>query len=140
MANLVYRVVSVCGALGYGYPKESLEEACKGRVDAVISDAGSMDAGPYYLGSGKSYFEREAVKQDFNHMVEAVKQKNCPFILGSCGMAGGDKHLEWMLDIAKEVFVEQDIADMRVATIRGQIDNDLILAEFQNGNIKSFRQ
>jgi hypothetical protein len=29
MAKLIYRVVSVCGALGYGYPKESLEQALK---------------------------------------------------------------------------------------------------------------
>ena len=38
MANLVYRVVSACGALGYGYPKESLAAAPQGRVDAIVSD------------------------------------------------------------------------------------------------------
>jgi hypothetical protein len=74
MAKLIYRVVSVCGALGYGYPKESLEEALKGGVDAIISDAGSMAAGPYYLGTGLEYFEREAVKADYRHMVEAGNQ------------------------------------------------------------------
>jgi hypothetical protein len=52
MAKLIYRVVSVCGALGYGYPKESLEEALEGQVDAIISDSGSMDAGP--LAPGQS--------------------------------------------------------------------------------------
>jgi hypothetical protein len=61
MPNLIYRVVSACGALGYGYPKESLQAAVKGRVDAIICDGGSMDAGPYYLGTGTEYFEREAV-------------------------------------------------------------------------------
>jgi hypothetical protein len=59
VAKRIYRVVSVCGALGYGYPKESLEEALKGGVDAIISDGGSMDAGPYYLGTGTEYFERD---------------------------------------------------------------------------------
>src|SRR5271168_3890534 len=103
MAKLIYRVVSACGALGYGYPKESLDEALKGRIDAVISDAGSMDAGPYYLGTGKEYFERSAVKQDFRHMVEAVQKTGAPLILGSSGMAGGDRNLAFMLDVAKEV-------------------------------------
>jgi hypothetical protein len=140
MAQLVYRVVSVCGALGYGYPKESLEEACKGRLDAVISDAGSMNAGPYYLGTGTEYFEREAVKADFTHMVQAARQKNCPLILGSCGMAGGDKNLDWMLDVAKEVFVEQGIANMRVAVIYAQLDHELVLAELQAGNIRPLGQ
>jgi hypothetical protein len=55
MPKLVYRVVSACGALGYGYPKESLEAAINGRVDAIICDGGSMDAGPYYLGTGTEY-------------------------------------------------------------------------------------
>ena len=86
MAKLIYRIVSACGALGYGFPKESLQTAMTGRVDAVISDAGSMDAGPYYLGAGTQYFEREAVKNDFRQMVEAGKRINGPVILGSCGM------------------------------------------------------
>src|SRR5450432_177630 len=90
MANLIYRVVSACGALGYGYPKESLQEALKGRIDAIVSDGGSMDAGPYYLGTGTEYFEREAVKADYRHMVEAGLKTGSPVILGSIGMAGGD--------------------------------------------------
>ena len=57
MPKLIYRVVSACGALGYGYPKESLEAALQGQVDAIICDGGSMDAGPYYLGTGTEYFE-----------------------------------------------------------------------------------
>jgi hypothetical protein len=101
MPTLVYRVVSACGALGYGYPKESLEAAIRGRVDAIICDGGSMDAGPYYLGTGTEYFEREAVKADFYHMVEAGKKIGCPVILGSSGMAGGARNLDWMVDLAK---------------------------------------
>ncbi len=65
MPKLIYRVVSACGALGYGYPRESLEAALRGQVDAIICDGGSMDAGPYYLGTGTEYFEREAVKARF---------------------------------------------------------------------------
>src|ERR1700730_3018375 len=78
MPKLVYRVVSARGALGYGYPKESLEAAINGRVDAIICDGGLMDAGPYYLGTGTEYFKREAVKADFSRMVEAGKKIGCP--------------------------------------------------------------
>lgn len=133
MANLIYRVVSVCGALGYGYPKESLEEALKGRVDAIISDGGSMDAGPYYLGTGTEYFERDAVKADFYHMVEAGLKTGSPVILGSCGMAGGDRNLQWMIEVAKEVFAELKVSNAKVAVIRGEIDREIILKEFRNG-------
>ena len=114
MPKLVYRVVSACGALGYGYPKESLEAAINGRVDAIICDGGSMDAGPYYLGTGTEYFEREAVKADFSHMVEAGKKIGCPVILGSSGMAGGNRNL----DCAQAVFSR----DARGAVAQDRVD------------------
>jgi len=133
MPNLIYRVVSACGALGYGYPKESLDEALKGRIDAVISDAGSMDAGPYYLGTGLEYFERSAVKQDFRHMVEAVQKTGAPLILGSSGMAGGDRNLAFMLDVAKEVFAELGVSDAKVAVIGAELDPEIVIKEFRDG-------
>jgi hypothetical protein len=36
----------------------------------------------------------------------AGKQLGCPVILGSSGMVGGNRNLDWMIDIAKEVFAE----------------------------------
>lgn len=133
MPKLIYRVVSACGALGYGYPKESLEAALNGRVDAIISDGGSMDAGPYYLGTGTEYFETEAVKADYRHMVEAGQRLGCPVILGSSGMAGGDRNLAIMVDIAKEVFAELGIDDVKVATIGAELAPELVIREFRKG-------
>ena len=137
MANLIYRVVSACGALGYGYPKESLEEALKGRIDAIISDAGSMDAGPYYLGTGTEYFERDAVKLDYRHMVEAGSRLGVPVILGSCGMAGGDRNLDYMLDVAKEVFADLKIANAKVAVIGAELDPEIVIKEIRDGKLRA---
>lgn len=136
MPKLIYRVVSACGALGYGYPKESLEAALNGRVDAIVSDGGSMDAGPYYLGTGTEYFEREAVKADFRHMVEAGKRIGCPVILGSSGMAGGNRNLDWMVEVAKEVFAELDVRDAKVAVIGAELDPDIVIREFRKGALR----
>jgi hypothetical protein len=136
MSKMIYRVVSVCGALGYGYPKESLEEALKGKIDAIISDGGSMDAGPYYLGTGTEYFEREAVKGDYRHMVEAGIKTGSPVILGSCGMGGGNRNLDWMLDVAKEVFAELNVREAKVAVISSEIDPEVIIQEFRKGALR----
>ena len=136
MANLIYRVVSACGALGYGYPRESLDEALKGRIDAIVSDAGSMDAGPYYLGTGTEYFEREAVKADFRHMAEAGRKLGVPVILGSCGMAGGDRNLDYMLDVAREVFAELGIAGARVTVIGAELDPEVVIGELRAGALR----
>jgi len=137
MPKLIYRVVSACGALGYGYPKASLEAALRGQVDAIICDGGSMDAGPYYLGTGTEYFEREAVKLDFRHMVEAGARIGCPVVLGSCGMAGGDRNLDWMIAVAKEVFAELGIQGAKVAVIRSEIDPEVIIKEFRAGALRA---
>ena len=131
MPKLVYRVVSACGALGCGYPKESLDAALRGPVDAVICDGGSMDAGPYYLGAGTDYFQRDAIKADYRHMVAAGKQIGCPVILGSSGMAGGNQNLERMIDIAKEVFAELNIREARVAVIRSELDPERVVEEYR---------
>lgn len=137
MSNLIYRVVSVCGALGYGYPKESLDAATKDRIDAIISDAGSMDAGPYYLGTGTEYFERAAVKTDFRHMAEAGNRLGVPVILGSCGMAGGDRNVEFMLDVAKEVFEELGIRNAKVAVIGAELDPEIVIKEFRANALRT---
>ena len=136
MPNLIYRVVSACGALGYGYPKESLQAALKSRVDAIICDGGSMDAGPYYLGTGTEYFEREAVKADYRHMVAAGKQIGCPVILGSSGMAGGNRNLDGMIAVAKEVFAELRVENAKVAVIRSELDPEIVIREYHNGALR----
>jgi hypothetical protein len=137
MAKRIYRVVSACGALGYGFPKESLQEALKDGVDAVISDAGSMDAGPYYLGTGTEYFEREAVKADFRLMVEAVQQTGAPLILGSCGMAGGNRNVDFMLAVAKEVFEELGVHDAKVAVIGSELEPEIVINELRAGRLRA---
>ncbi|MBE2241934.1 MAG: DUF4387 family protein [Burkholderiaceae bacterium] len=136
MSKLIYRVVSACGALGYGFPKASMDKAIEGRIDAIVSDAGSMDAGPYFLGTGTQYFEREAVKADYTHMVRAGLATGAPVILGSCGMAGGDRNLQWMLDVAKEVFGELGVRDAKVATIGAELDPEVVIAELKRGALR----
>jgi hypothetical protein len=131
MPILIYRVVSACAALGYGYPKESLQAALRGRVDAIICDAGSIDAGPYFLGTGTDYFEANAIKTDYRHMVEAGRTIGCPVIIGSGGMAGGNRNLDRMVAIAKEVFGELAIRDSKVAVIRSELDPAVVLQEYR---------
>jgi Domain of unknown function (DUF4387)/Acyclic terpene utilisation family protein AtuA len=137
MPKLVYRVVSACGALGYGYPKESLYAALRGRVDALICDGGSIDAGPHYLGTGTDYFERDAIKADYRHMAAVGKQFGCPVILGSSGMAGANRNLQRMIDIAKEVFAELDIRGAKVAVIRSELDPELVVEEYRKGALRA---
>jgi hypothetical protein len=136
MPKLIYRVVSACATLGCGYPRESLRAALTGRIDAIICDAGSMDAGPYYLGTGENYFERDTVKADYRCMVEAGHRIGCPVIVGSSGMAGGNRNLDGMIEIAKNVFDELGIRDAKVAVIRAEIAPEAVVREYRNGTLR----
>jgi hypothetical protein len=135
MPNRIYRVVAPCGTLGYGFPTESLQSAMNGHVDAIACDSGSMDAGPYYLGTGTSFFDREAVKADYRRIVAAGLKACCPVILGSAGMAGGNRNVDWMLEVAKEVFDELNVTEARVAVIRSELDPDIAVKEYRAGTL-----
>ena len=130
MAKVIYRVVAACNVLGFGFPKESLEAAVTGGVDAIVADAGSKDAGPYYLGTGTEYFGHAAVRRDFELIVRAAQRVGAPVILGSCGMAGGNRNLAWMVDIAKQVFEQHNVRNVKVATIAAELDPGVVIDEF----------
>ena len=51
MKNSV-KILSPCGILGYGFPKESFVKGIGMQPDAIVVDAGSTDAGPHKLGAG----------------------------------------------------------------------------------------
>ncbi|APC90865.1 MULTISPECIES: DUF4387 family protein [Francisella] len=129
---MTYRILSVCAGLGYGFDQKSIENASKLKLDIVASDAGSMDPGPYYLGKGAPYFKKAVLKRDFSLMLDVALKQKCPLLLGSCGLAGDDPHLEFMLEIAKEVFIEKNIPTTKVAVISGHVDNTLLFGEISN--------
>ena len=57
------RVLSPTAILGYGFPEASFRNGLKKQPDLIGVDAGSKDPGPYYLGAGKSFTTRPAVKR-----------------------------------------------------------------------------
>ena len=46
----------------------------------------------------------------------AIKQE-CPLIIGSCGLAGDDPNLDFMVSVAKEVFENLGVSNLKVAVI-----------------------
>ena len=91
--------------------------------DAIVVDAGSTDAGPHKLGAGVSIVSRTAAKMDIAVMVEQGLIHNIPVIIGSAGGAGAKVHVEWTLDILREMLTEQQ-RTARVAVIYADIGGD----------------
>ncbi len=120
-----YRILA--SKLGYSCPESSWQEAMKMKIDLIGADAGSMDPGPYYLGTGKSYMKPASLKRDFTLLLRAALRMNCPLLIGSLGLAGDEPHLAFMLELIREIFEEENARGLRVAVVDGHVDNGLLI-------------
>ena len=129
-----FRVLSPTAILGYGFPAASFEEGMRRKPHAIAVDAGSTDPGPYYLGSGKSFTDRGAVKRDMEFMLEAACAEGIPVIVGTAGGSGADSHLEWNVEIVKEIAAEKGLS-FKMAEISAQIDKQAVKKKFEEGKL-----
>lgn len=129
------RVLSPTAILGYGFPEASFEEGMKRKPHVIAVDAGSTDPGPYYLGAGISFTDRNAVKRDMEYMLKAAVEENIPVIIGSCGGAGARPHLDWNVDILREISEENNY-NLKVAIIPADIDRELIKERLKDGKVQ----
>lgn len=131
-----FRVLSPTAILGYGFPKESFEAGLSKKPDVIAVDAGSVDPGPYYLGAGISFTDRSAVYRDLAFMIRAGKELNIPVIIGSAGGSGADPHLNWTLEIIKEI-AEKEGLGFKLAVIHGEINKKVVMNAFKSGLIQT---
>lgn len=128
------RVLSPTAILGYGFPMKSFEEGMKKEPHVIAVDAGSTDPGPYYLGAGKSFTDRNAVKRDLEIMISAALEKNIPVLIGTAGGSGGKPHLEWNVEIIKEIAREKSLK-FKLAVIHSELDKSLLKEKLNEGKI-----
>lgn len=129
------RILSPTAILGYGFPLSSFEAGMAKKPDVIAVDGGSTDPGPYYIGSGKSFTDRTAVKRDLEIMIKAALLNNIPVIVGSAGGSGAKSHLDWCADIVREIAREGELS-FKLALIEADIDKELVLHKLEEGHIR----
>lgn len=130
----ILKIISLCGMLGYGYSEEGLNIAFSEKVDYVGVDAGSTDPGPYYLGSGKSFTDRGAVKRDLALALPKALSHKAPFIIGTAGGAGSDKHVEWLKDILFEIAKEKNL-HFKLGVVYSDVTKEYVTKKLNEGKI-----
>lgn len=130
------RVLSPTAILGYGFPLESFQRGMERQPHVIAVDAGSTDPGPYYLGVGKSFTDRAAVKRDLTIMLKAGLEAKVPVIIGSAGGAGADSHLQWNQEIIEEIAAEANL-HFSLATISAEISKEYLIEEIHQGRIST---
>ncbi|ODN41763.1 hypothetical protein BGC07_00655 [Piscirickettsia litoralis] len=120
-----FKILSPTAILGYGFPEASFEKGISYNPDLIAVDGGSVDPEPYYLGSGDSFTSRIAVKNDLSCILKEAIPKKIPVVIGSCGGAGAQPHLDWCYNIVKEVLFELNL-NAKIALISADIEKEYI--------------
>jgi len=129
-----FRVLSPTAILGYGFPTSSFEAGMRENPHVLAVDAGSTDPGPWYLGAGASFTDRNAVKRDLEIMIPAAIEADIPVIIGSAGGSGGEPHLQWNLEIIREIASERNLS-FPIAVIHAEIDQELVREAVKAGRV-----
>jgi hypothetical protein len=87
-----FRLLSTSGILGYGFPEASLAAGLERRLGAIRVDGGSVDPGPHYLGSGKPFCSRMAIRRDLRLTLRAAVAQRIPMDIGDADVYGGERH------------------------------------------------
>lgn len=130
------RIVSASGQMGYGFPEESLQRAMTFNPDFIGCDAGSTDAGPYYLGTGKPFVSRASFKRDAELLVKAATTAKIPLLLGSCVGGGGNLAVDFTVDVIREIAAENNL-HFKLAVVYCEQDKDFLKQQLQLGKITS---
>jgi hypothetical protein len=129
-----FRILSTTAILGYGFPVSSFEAGMARNPHLIAVDAGSTDPGPYYLGAGISFTDRDAVKRDLELMLLAGIPRKIPIVIGTAGGSGGDRHLAWNREIIEEIAREQKLS-FRMAVIHAELSTELVAQALKEGKV-----
>jgi hypothetical protein len=129
------RALAATGALGTGFREETLRQAIAQGPDMLGCDAGSTDAGPFYLGSGQTMASPAAVRRDLSVMLREAVPAGVPVLIGSAGTGGGRPHLAGAVDMVRQIAAEHGLR-FRLAVIEAEQDPERLAREFEAGRIR----
>ena len=96
------------------------------RPDVIAADAGSLDCGPWYLGTGQVHSPMANIHRDLDVVITAAVQRGIPVIIGSAGGSGGMPHVDLTLDVVKGIAEERKL-DFKVGVIYSDLEQDYLL-------------
>ena len=128
------RILSASGQLGYGIAEKAFRTGLERDLHLIGADMGSVDPGPYYLGSGKLATAHRTTTRDLKMALTGALTMKVPLIIGTAGTAGADTHLEQTIAIVREIAREEQLS-FKLATITAEIPRGLIKAQARAGKV-----
>lgn len=129
------RVLAASGQLGYGIPEAAMREGLRRAPHFIGCDMGSIDVGPYYLGSGKLATADAITRRDLRLVVTGARQLQVPLLIGTAGTAGAAPHLSQTLAMLHDIARDQG-QSLRVAVIRSDVDRGWLKSMATAGRVR----
>lgn len=126
------RLMACSGMLGYGFTEEAFDRGLSLGVEMIGCDAGSMDPGPYYLGTGTPFVSKEAMRRDLTVMLRGARKAQVPMIVGSAGGGGSDAQLAMTVEMIEEIARDNGLS-FRLAVIAAEPDAAYLKARVRAG-------
>ena len=128
------RVLAASGQLGYGIPRPAFERGLQRRPHFIGCDMGSIDPGPYYLGSGEMAAPRDMVVRDLELVLEAALELGVPLIVGSAGTAGARPQLDATVAIVREIAQRRSWC-FRLTTVGSDLTGEQVVQALRAGTL-----
>jgi uncharacterized protein YunC (DUF1805 family) len=119
------RVLGASGQLGYGVPTPAFAAGLDRQPHLIGCDMGSIDPGPYYLGSGELATAPAATRRDLRKVLLGALKLKIPLVIGTAGSAGAKPHLEKTLTIVREIAREEGL-HFRLGVLRADVDKNVL--------------
>lgn len=129
------KILAASGQLGYGIPEDAFRNGVAQRPDVIGADMGSIDPGPFCLGSGKVGAGGEALRRDLRMVLEAQRDTGAPLLMGSAGTAGRRPQLDEIVSVVEDVAREHGLA-FRLAVIGADVPAEVIQRRIAAGEVR----
>ena len=129
------RVLSASGQLGYGVPEAAFNEGVKRNPHFIGADMGSIDPGPYYLGSGNIATSDAQTRGDLTTLLRGARSIHVPLIIGTAGCAGASPHLDAVLAMVREVARAEGL-HFKLASIRADMPRETVKQAIRAGKVR----
>lgn len=129
------RALAASGQLGYGIPEKAFSAGLEQGPDFIGCDMGSIDPGPYYLGSGRMATSLAVTRRDLRLVLTAACRLRVPLLIGSAGTAGAAPHLEATLGMIRAIAREEGL-HFRLANIRADLAKETVRAAVRQRRIR----
>ncbi len=128
------RVLAASGQLGYGIPEAALERGLLRRPHFIGCDMGSIDPGPYYLGSGEMAAPPGIVRRDLELVLAGALDQGIPLVIGSAGTAGARPQLDATVQILRQIARARSF-NFRLTTVACDLSGTQVVAALRAGSL-----